>query len=179
MCPYDTEALDAAVIEEAHHSHPHLVEGGAYRESDCYAGLAAVVAPFDAPLPEPEGQPAHLRFEEGPLNALRQFVERQALAAGLASRRVDELVLAVHEVAVNSLCHGAGAGILRVWEDGGAVVCEVSDVGRFDAPLAGRERPVLDREGGRGLWLVNQVCDLVQIRSLASGTVVRLHMRRD
>jgi anti-sigma regulatory factor (Ser/Thr protein kinase) len=34
------------------------------------------------------------------------------------------------------------------------------------------------REGGRGLWLVNQLCDLVQLRSSAAGGVVRLHMRR-
>jgi hypothetical protein len=32
--------------------------------------------------------------------------------------------------------------------------------------------------GGFGVWLANQVCDLVQIRSVAAGTVVRLHMRR-
>ena len=32
--------------------------------------------------------------------------------------------------------------------------------------------------GGRGVWLANQLCDLVQIRSGAAGTVVRLHARR-
>jgi hypothetical protein len=32
--------------------------------------------------------------------------------------------------------------------------------------------------GSAGLWLANQLCDLVQIRSFAAGTVVRLHMRR-
>lgn len=29
---------------------------------------------------------------------------------------------------------------------------------------------------GRGLWLANQACDLVQLRSSATGTVVRLEM---
>ena len=58
-----------------------------------------------------------------------------------------------------------------------AVVCEVRDGGHIDAPLVGRERPSLERPGGRGLWLVNQLCDLVQIRSFPTGTVVRLHMR--
>jgi hypothetical protein len=29
---------------------------------------------------------------------------------------------------------------------------------------------------GRGLWLANQLCDLVQIRSGAGGTRVRLQM---
>ena len=31
----------------------------------------------------------------------------------------------------------------------------------------------------RGLWLANQLCDLVQIRTLPAGTVVRLHMNRN
>ena len=30
---------------------------------------------------------------------------------------------------------------------------------------------------GHGLWLANQVCDLVQVRSFPTGTVVRLHLR--
>ena len=31
-----------------------------------------------------------------------------------------------------------------------------------------------DQEGGRGLFLVHQLCDLVQLRSSPSGTTVRL-----
>jgi hypothetical protein len=31
----------------------------------------------------------------------------------------------------------------------------------------------------RALWLVNQICDLVQIRSSDEGTVVRVSMRVD
>ena len=36
---------------------------------------------------------------------------------------------------------------------------------------------VVDRAGGRGLWIANQLCDLVQVRSGAAGTTVRLHAR--
>jgi anti-sigma regulatory factor (Ser/Thr protein kinase) len=43
--------------------------------------------------------------------------------------------------------------------------------------MADRIRPDQLAWGGRGLWLANQLCDLVQIRSGARGTVVRLHMR--
>jgi anti-sigma regulatory factor (Ser/Thr protein kinase) len=92
---------------------------------------------------------------------------------------VCDLVLAVNEVATNSVRHAGGRGIARAWESRGGVVCEVEDAGRLDVPLAGRERPTHEQVGGHGLWLVNQVCDLAQIRSLAHGTVVRLHMRRD
>ena len=31
--------------------------------------------------------------------------------------------------------------------------------------------------GGQGLWVVNQVCDLVELRSGRTGTTVRLQMR--
>ena len=62
------------------------------------------------------------------------------------------------------------AGTLR------ELVCEVRDAGRIDDPLAGRERPTFDREGGRGLWMINRLCDLVQLRSFPSGAVVRLHV---
>jgi hypothetical protein len=57
------------------------------------------------------------------------------------------------------------------------VICEVSDGGAIVEPMAGREPPPDGHLGGQGLWLCNQLCDLVQIRSFAGGAVVRLHMR--
>jgi hypothetical protein len=66
---------------------------------------------------------------------------------------------------------------LRIWSDLAAVVCEIRDSGRFDRPLVDRERPAPEAPGPRGLWLANQLCDLVQIRNFPGGTAVRLHMR--
>ena len=51
------------------------------------------------------------------------------------------------------------------------------DRGRFEDPLAGRRRPSGAQVGGYGLWLANQVCDLVQLRSHEDGSTVRVHMR--
>jgi anti-sigma regulatory factor (Ser/Thr protein kinase) len=45
-------------------------------------------------------------------------------------------------------------------------------------PLAGREEPRGEQHSGRGLWIANQLCDLVQVRSYATRSVVRLHMDR-
>ena len=85
-------------------------------------------------------------------------------------------MLAVHEAVTNSLRYGGDDGLLRIWRENGSVICEVRDSGCIDQPLVGRERPANDGEGGRGLWLVNHLCDLVQIRSFPTGAVVRLFM---
>ena len=85
-------------------------------------------------------------------------------------------MLAVHELATNSVRHGGGHGTCRLWRDGTALVCEVSDHGWITDPMAGRRRPAADQPGGRGLWLVNQLCDAVELRSSPAGTVVRVRM---
>jgi anti-sigma regulatory factor (Ser/Thr protein kinase) len=65
---------------------------------------------------------------------------------------------------------------VRTWREPDAVVCEVSDSGAIADPLAGRVEPRPDQLGGRGLWVANHLCDLVQIRSSPSGTVARVRM---
>jgi anti-sigma regulatory factor (Ser/Thr protein kinase) len=66
---------------------------------------------------------------------------------------------------------------MRIWFDDGAAVCEIRDAGFIAQPLAGREPPERGNGGGYGLWLANQVCELVQVRSSPAGTTVRLHVR--
>ena len=85
-------------------------------------------------------------------------------------------MLAVNELATNSVRHARGGGVLRVWQEVGALLCEVEDEGRIRDPLAGRVRPVDDRPGGRGLWIVNHLCDFVQLRVLPAGSLVRVRM---
>ena len=82
-------------------------------------------------------------------------------------------------MATNSIDHGGGRGTLRMWRDGNNLVSEVRDEGVYDRPLADRQRPGSGSGHPRGLWLANQLCDLVQIRSFADGTVVRLHVKVD
>jgi anti-sigma regulatory factor (Ser/Thr protein kinase) len=95
---------------------------------------------------------------------------------GLGAPRSSDLVLAVNEVATNSLRYSGTPGELRMWREDDRVVCEVSDDGRLEDPLAGRRRPDPDYATGWGLWLANQVCDLVELRPGKSGTTVRLHV---
>jgi anti-sigma regulatory factor (Ser/Thr protein kinase) len=178
MCPYDTDALDPAAVDEALRSHPIVSDGRDRADSTSYGGLVAAAAPFREPLRDPPTQPKEFYFEAAGLAALRQYVALRAADAGLDVVRTEDLLLTVNEVATNSLRHAHGSGVLRVWEEPGYLICEVRDGGTFDNPLAGRERPVGGQLGGYGLWLANQLCDLVQVRSFVTGSVVRLHMRR-
>ncbi|HEY0638974.1 MAG TPA: ATP-binding protein, partial [Pseudonocardiaceae bacterium] len=132
---------------------------------------------FTAALPPADPDAATVRFDRpAQVRDLRAAVTGWAAAAGLPADRVADLTLAVHEVAVNSLRHGGGRGTLRYWTEGRSLVCEVSDSGHITDPLVGRLRPTTSQLSGRGVWLANQLCDLVRIRSSASGTTVRLHM---
>lgn len=180
LCPYDVGALGDAVIHEARCSHPHVAENGSDSPSREYRGEVDVASPFDLPLPPPTAPAEVLSFEAGTLHEVRELVSRSASRVGLGLSATTDLVLAVNELALNSVAHGGGNGVLRVWRDDGALVCEVRDRGRLTDPLAGRRLPPAASPDGRGLWLVNQLCDLVQIRSAAgAGTVVRVLMSLD
>ena len=174
VCPYDVEALPAEVVEEARRSHPVVAAAGGRARSDSYAA-GALVGDVLAPAPT---DAAEMQFGYGGLKRMRAFVHEHAAQAGVDRDRRIELVLAANEIASNSLEHGGGAGVLRFWSDPAAVVCEISDTGRLDDPLADRRLPTHDGARGRGFWIANHVCDLVQVRSGADGTVVRLHVRR-
>jgi anti-sigma regulatory factor (Ser/Thr protein kinase) len=177
LCPYDTQALDPAVLEEAHRSHPSIVEADIERESGFYRDLDEVAAPFDWPLPEPSHVVAELDVQPANLALVRRAVITYATAAGMGRAKIDDLVVAVNEVATNALVHGGGWGRLRLWSEAPVFVCEVRDGGRIDNPLVGRIPPPEGEEGGRGLWLASQLCDLVQVRTFTTGSVVRMHMR--
>jgi anti-sigma regulatory factor (Ser/Thr protein kinase) len=177
LCPYDTNRLNPEVVAEARRSHPFIVEGSSRNQSADYRNDSPAAISLDAPLPEPPLGRSELVIEAGALTTFRTLVTAAATGAGIDQARVANVVMAANEVATNSLRHGGGKGILRVWRDDGALIVEIRDHGRFDRPLVDRERPPADAGAPRGLWLANQLCDLVQIRSDSVGTVVRLHMR--
>jgi anti-sigma regulatory factor (Ser/Thr protein kinase) len=179
-CPYDTETLSAAVLEEAERNHPFVVHQGVRRPSGAFRGLDRAAAPFDRPLPAPPASARQQRFEatSESLHDLRALVAEEASRFELGPSKIDDLVLATSEVATNSVRHGGGEGVLRLWSEADSLICEISDAGRIDDPMVGRDRPSVHLESGYGLWLANHVCDLVQIRTFESGSVVRLHVRR-
>jgi anti-sigma regulatory factor (Ser/Thr protein kinase) len=173
LCPYDTAELDDEVLEAARRTHPHVedVESPSFEQVDPDRAL-------EGELPEPASPSIHTAFSHaGDLGLLRRFVSECAADSALDDQRRNDLVLAVNEVATNTIRHGVGPGRLRIWSLQDGLICDVQDRGRIIEPLAGRRRPEPGRVDGRGLWVANQLCDLVQIRSGDAGTTVRLHMR--
>jgi anti-sigma regulatory factor (Ser/Thr protein kinase) len=166
LCPYDVSKLDDETIAEAERTHSLPPNPPA----------AAVESLLAGSLPEPDVPAAAMCFGKADLREVRRLVSERAGSAGLDPRRGEDLVLAVCEIATNSVQHGGGEGNLRIWHEDGEVVCDVHDSGRIRNPLVGRERPPVEQPGGRGLWIANQLCDLVQVRSGEEGTHVRLRM---
>jgi anti-sigma regulatory factor (Ser/Thr protein kinase) len=140
------------------------------RSSESWAG---------GPLSSPPDGAEVLRYRAS-LASVREFTADRARRAGLAPRRVSDLVIAVSELTANTLAHTSGPGTLTMWVTDDEVICQVQDQGQITDPLAGRVRPAPDAPGGgRGLWVVYQACDRVEIRTGPAGTTVRVHMRRN
>jgi anti-sigma regulatory factor (Ser/Thr protein kinase) len=174
LCPYDVSALDGTVIERARACHPYLTRSGHGGPNDAYSPTASA---FDGELEPPGSTPYTLDFDKHQLAQVRAFIAEAAYSAALGGARGEDLVVAVNELASNTIAHGGGRGSLLVWMEGDTLLCEVRDGGCIADPLAGRTRPTPEQLAGRGLWLVNNLCDLVQIRSSPdAGTAVRVHM---
>lgn len=177
LCPYDVTALRSRVVDQARRNHPFVLEGGAHRASNQYRDIASSPNPFGAPLPDPPNDAFRMEFGIGQLRVLRTLAAHYLGLTGLDRERMDDLVLAINEVATNSVQHAGGHGTLRIWQEGVTVLCEVRDDGYITDPLVGRRTPGFGDEASRGFWVVNQLCDLVQVRSSPAGTVVRMHVR--
>jgi anti-sigma regulatory factor (Ser/Thr protein kinase) len=177
VCPYDTESLDPEVIEHASRTHPFLREDGAERPSSVYRGEDLCGQAFEGVLDPAPDDAYEVAFDADSLPAMRAFVAELAQDAGIEAERRDDLLLAVNELATNSVRHGGGEGVLRAWAEDRALVCEVCDSGQIEKPLTGRFRPPAGGLSGYGLWLVNQVCDLVQVRASSGGNCIRMRVR--
>ena len=136
-------------------------------------------------VPGAAGDPAHgggllleVEFAAGSL-----YLLRQAVAAGMGEARAQDVVLAVNELASNAIRHGAGRGRLRMWDQDGAVCCQVEDAGR--APRGGRPGAGAGPGAagwpyvhGHGLWVVRLLADQMSAVSGPRGTCVTVRSAR-
>ncbi|MFJ9906208.1 anti-sigma factor RsbA family regulatory protein [Streptomyces sp. NPDC101152] len=177
LCPYDTRRLAPRVIADAYATHPTLVRGGGVEEDSSAYAPADVVARYNEPLPAVPDAPV-FPFAAASLSEVRHLAVAEGSRLGLSPARLEDLALVTAELTTNSVVHGGGSGELRVWAEGGHLLCEVRDRGHLTDPLAGRRPAPRDQRGGRGLLLVNLVADLVRLHSDREGTTVRCWFAR-
>lgn len=120
-------------------------------------------------------------FDRGQVTELRHAVAAHAQESGLGGQRLEDFVLAVNELITNAVRHGGGHGRLRMWTDGTAVTCEVSDTGLGMASdqAAIRKRPTPGTAGGWGLWLARKLSDEMVVQTGPEGTTVRVRSAID
>jgi anti-sigma regulatory factor (Ser/Thr protein kinase) len=175
LCAYDLR-LDAGTILGAQRTHPVMIRDGHEKASVSYAAGVVIPAECDGPLSSPPPGAVAITYRQNQ-REVRRFAADYARPAGLSPDRTGDLVIAVGELAGNTLTHTSGPGTLTMWMADGEIICQIEDTGQITDPLAGTRRPdAADPSRGRGLWVVDQLCDLVEMRTGPTGTVIRLHM---
>ena len=176
LCAYDLETADRRLLADARRAHPRLVSlDGRIADNPDYTGPSGADGHVRRALEEP-GPPVEEIPVTRELQSLRQSVASSAVTAPLSGSRREDLVLAVNEAAINALEHGHAPRVARLWRKGSSVIAEIVARGRVDDPLVGRRRPEPHAPRGRGLWIANQLCDLVQLRHEGASTRLRLHI---
>lgn len=111
------------------------------------------------------------------LHRLRQLIRWAAGRVGLDSDRTGYLVIAVSEAAGNAITHGGGHGALElIQDDQRRLIAQVSDHGPGLPPNISVTLPDPDALSGRGLWLIHETCDRVDVTTGSGGTTVRMEM---
>jgi anti-sigma regulatory factor (Ser/Thr protein kinase) len=178
LCPYDAERLPEAIIEDALRTHPDVLDNGSARRSELFMDPRAFVRDRVRARPVPAGvEPYGIERAED-VSGARALVRAKAEAAGLPTPAIQDLELAVSEVATNALQHGRAPR--RVWSyvEDGELVCHVRDAGPGPPdPLTGYLPPDTRSLRGRGLWLAHQLCDIVEIASNDARNDVYLYVR--
>lgn len=174
LCPYNAAELPAQALADAGLTHPAVRDIDGQRVSSNYADPRAVVAMLaeQRPVPPPDASV----FEFDVVAHARHFATQCATKAGLPDERLTDLIIAISELGGNSIAHTGSGGTLLRWQEGGSLVYELRDGGHMRDLLAGRVRPPDAQESGRGLLMVNYLCDLVQVKTGPSGNAIRIWM---
>jgi len=177
ICPYDTRTLGPDIVTGAMRTHPAQITGSRLTPSPDFTDPAEFARSCDTgPLPEPPDDAPAFPFD-GDLRGLRRFIADRAAAYGVTGDRADILVLAVSEVGAYLKNQGPGTAAVRTWEQPGAVVCDFRQPGlRISDPFLGLRPARLEPSAGDGLWLANQICDWLEIRSGAAGGTIQLQV---
>jgi len=175
LCPYDADALDPEVIAEAHRSHPAIVDHDHYRGSTTYGGAYHVGDIFGRELSPPTEPVRNLVVTGNDGHEVADWVRRWAEGSGLSAQRSARLATAMRTITQATVSRSGRSEVLQMWQENSALICQIRDAFRVQDPLIGRRTEGQDDSRGRALRQANQLCDLVQVRSRARGTTVRVH----
>lgn len=163
VCPYDVRALPEQIVAEARRTHP-VVSTGAGRapspEHFARHELGASLSPGVGRDGVRHGGKTTVATDSDPIE-LRRTVTWAARSAGLSGDVVEDLILAIGEVA-----HALAGAEVRTGEAGGEWFCEVTTTGRSagDLPL---------NENGLGILIGRLICDSVEIDQSKDRQLVR------
>ena len=177
VCPYDVAQLDPGVIADVHYTHPVLWQDGLLEQDSPRYAPEAAWARYNQPLASDPSAVRYTARSLADLGGARAFTTAYAQWFGLSASTTADLQLIASELATASLARAAGACRLALWRCDGHVVCEARDGGCLDDPLAGRRPYGSENAGGRGLYVVNAVADLVRIHTTATETTIHAYLR--
>jgi anti-sigma regulatory factor (Ser/Thr protein kinase) len=162
MCTYDSSALSEKALSDSYYTHPLLLDGHSEPQPSPHYAEAELARHYFLPLPPPPAGSTRLAFGIDELHTVRELVAAQAESLGIAPERAANLQLAATEAATNAILHGGGAGLLFVWDEDDSVVCEFQSNLPMPPPLAGSRQVPSTAPNGRGLTIINHLCDLVR-----------------
>ncbi|WP_229068785.1 ATP-binding protein [Actinoplanes sp. DH11] len=180
-CVWDSRYHPESVLRDVRTTHSHELTPAGRVPSSHYLPPERYLADHRDTVMRPP--PAHVDHditvaEVAGLTDLRSTVSGWALGHRFAGEALDDLMVAVIEVATNGLRHGGPPVRVRAWHHHDTLVVQCDDAGAGPIPvLAGylRPDPLAAVAGGRGLWLARQLADVVTVDCVPGRTSVRLH----
>jgi len=178
---WDERRYPPEVLAHVRAVHPRLLGGGGmtinteYREPIDYLtanATSAPAAPVDLDLD------VHLESADG-LAELRRRLRSWGATTELSDGDTDDIVIAVDEIATNSLEHGQPPARVRGWSTADAVFVRVDDHGRTGIPATtGYVRPPTNARRGRGIWMARHLADVLTTHNSPAGTTVAMRFPR-
>ena len=162
------------------------------------ARVVALDRPWPGDIADRGGELLDVVFGWADFARLRRQVAAQCADAGLTGTRLDDFVLAVHEIAANAMVHAGAGGRLILRRAASGLRCLVADTipkatvscpaprsGDMHDPSAATAGPCelgelgepIGVDCGRGLWLAATLADELRITSGPDSTIVSLYMR--
>lgn len=195
VCAYDVRTVPDEVLDRMQCSHPFLgLEP--HRRSSSYLGpgqcladrrRALAVPPDCAQRVEGRVSPAEARamvramfsgVARGEVPTTGECVDARARRS--PSTIADDMAIAATEIVTNAWQCGAARVDVTCWHADGEYSVQVDDDGPgFEDPYAGYRRPPASAVAGRGLWIVRQLADLVEVVPCDPGTTVRARFFED